>query len=264
MTEQQHTAQEELALFALQALPKAEQDAVRAHVAECSVCREELARLQGDVALLALSVEQHPLPAGARERLLERIANQPQSASNVVHIESGKTAKKIYSSVSWSLAAALLIFSVGSLLKVGQLNMKIQQQAEQLKQQEQDTAQATRALDVLTAKNAQHITLTSAQAHPEPEGRAVYLASTGGLIFQASHLDPLPADKTYELWVIPADGKAPIPAGLFKPDATGSASVVLPQIPVGVRAKAFGVTMEAAQGSKTPTLPILLAGAAGE
>lgn len=264
MTEHQHVAQEDLALFALQALPEAEQSAVRAHVSDCSDCREELARLRGDAALLALAVEQHPLPEGARERLMDRIAKEPQADNKVVPIESGKTAKKIYSSVSWSLAAALLIFSVGSLLKVGQLNMKIHQQAEQLKQQEQDTAQATRALDVLTAKNAQHITLTSAKAHPEPEGRAVYLASTGGLIFQASHLDPLPVGKTYELWVIPADGKAPIPAGLFQPDATGSASVVLPQIPVGVRAKAFGVTMEVAEGANTPTLPILLAGAAGE
>ncbi len=264
MTEQQHIAQEELALFALQALPEAEQSAVRAHVDQCSVCRGELARLRGDAALLALSVEQQPLPEGARERLLKRIAIEPQSTGKTVSIESGKTAKKIYASVSWSLAAALLIFSVGALLRVGQLNMRIHQQSEQLKQQEQDTAQARRALDVLTAKNAQHITLTSAKAHPEPEGRAVYLASTGGLIFQASHLEPLPTGKTYELWVIPADGKAPIPAGLFQPDSTGSASVVLPQIPVGVRAKAFGVTMEQAQGSQTPTLPILLAGAAGE
>jgi len=54
---------------------------------------------------------------------------------------------------------------------------------------------------------------------------------------------------------------APIPAGLFRPDAAGNGSVVLPEIPQGVKAKAFGVTMEDAAGSKTPTAPILLAGA---
>ena len=72
----------------------------------------------------------------------------------------------------------------------------------------------------------------------------------------------LPADKTYELWVIPANGSAPIPAGTFTPDATGNASVVMPPMPEGIPAKAFGVTIEKAGGSSTPTAPILMAGAA--
>ena len=74
-------------------------------------------------------------------------------------------------------------------------------------------------------------------------------------------MQPLPEDKTYELWVIPSSG-APIPAGLFRPDTAGSASVVLPTIPHGVQAKAFGVTIENAGGSATPTVPIVLSGAA--
>jgi anti-sigma-K factor RskA len=89
----------------------------------------------------------------------------------------------------------------------------------------------------------------------------VYLADNGGLIFQANDLGQLAADKTYELWVIPANGQAPIPAGLFRPDAAGSASVVLPPLHRGIPAKAFGVTIEKAEGSATPTAPILLVGA---
>jgi anti-sigma-K factor RskA len=117
-------------------------------------------------------------------------------------------------------------------------------------------------LEVLTAPTAQHVVLTAGKAAPVPSARVVYLASRGGLIFEASNMGPLPESKTYELWVIPASGKAPIPAGLFRPDATGNASVVMPQIPEGVEAKAFGVTIEGAEGSETPTLPIVLAGAA--
>ena len=74
-------------------------------------------------------------------------------------------------------------------------------------------------------------------------------------------MGPLPENKTYELWVIPANGSAPIAAGLFRSDAAGSASLVLPQFQAGVEAKAFGVTIERAEGSATPTLPIILAGA---
>jgi len=74
-------------------------------------------------------------------------------------------------------------------------------------------------------------------------------------------MQPLPPNKTYELWVIPASG-APIPAGTFRPDASGSGSVVMPSIPQGVQAKAFGITVENAGGSQTPTMPIILSGAA--
>ncbi len=62
--------------------------------------------------------------------------------------------------------------------------------------------------------------------------------------------------------MIPANGKAPVPAGLFRPDAAGTATLVLPPLPAGVPAKAFGVTIEKASGSDSPTTPIVLSGAA--
>jgi anti-sigma-K factor RskA len=72
---------------------------------------------------------------------------------------------------------------------------------------------------------------------------------------------PLQPYKTYELWLIPADGRDPIPAGTFKPDDHGNASLMLPELPRGVTAKAFGVTIEDDGGAQTPTMPIILAGA---
>jgi hypothetical protein len=51
---------------------------------------------------------------------------------------------------------------------------------------------------------------------------------------------------------------------LSRPDAAGNGSLVLPSIPPGIKAKAFGVTLEDAAGSKTPTAPILLAGSVPE
>ena len=66
--------------------------------------------------------------------------------------------------------------------------------------------------------------------------------------------------KTYELWIIPSDGTAPMPAGTFHPDDQGNASVVMPDLPKGVPAKAFGVTIEDDGGSQTPTFPIIMAG----
>jgi anti-sigma-K factor RskA len=94
-----------------------------------------------------------------------------------------------------------------------------------------------------------------------PEAHATYIADKGALVLVATHLDQLADNKTYELWLLPSDKSlTPIPAGLFRPDAAGSATVVMPQLPKGVTAKGFGVTVEADGGSKTPTAPIVLAG----
>jgi len=83
------------------------------------------------------------------------------------------------------------------------------------------------------------------------------------MILLATNLKPLPQGKTYELWLIPADGKAPVPAGTFNPDAVGTATLVLPPLPSGIAAKAFGVTVENAGGATSPTMPIVLSGATG-
>ena len=53
---------------------------------------------------------------------------------------------------------------------------------------------------------------------------------------------------------------APIPAGTFRPDTFGNASVVMPALPAGTSAKGFAVTIENEGGSPTPTSAIILAG----
>ena len=130
----------------------------------------------------------------------------------------------------------------------------------QIAQLSVQAARAQELMDALTSPQAKQVTLTETRQLAHPVGHATYLKSSGTLIFVASNLHPVPRNKTYELWLIPANGRAPISAGLFRPDSHGSASVVLPPLPAGVEAKAFRVTVEDAHGSATPTLPIVMAG----
>lgn len=263
MTERAHISQEDLSLYAMQALSPEEAAAVRAHVEGCDGCKKEAAEIAGDLALVALSVEQHPVPEGARQRFADRVATDAaKKPSDVTSIDSAKPVRRVYQSIQWSAVAAMLVLAFALMLKNGDLNRELKEKSVQLEQQTAANARAQRVLDLLTAKQAQHVVLTAANAHPAPTGRAIYLAATGELLFQGNNLAAIPAEKTYELWVIPANGQAPIPAGLFRPDAEGNASVVLPTLPSGVPAKAFGVTLERAEGSQTPTAPILLVGAA--
>ena len=77
----------------------------------------------------------------------------------------------------------------------------------------------------------------------------------------AANLAALPAGKTYQLWLIPTEGK-PISAGVFNPDAQGAGTILLPPLPEGVVAKAFAVTVEPSGGVPQPTGPIVLVGSA--
>lgn len=268
MTGHAHIPPEDLALYAMHALAAEESAAVRSHVEQCALCRDEQAALSGNLALVALSVEQQPLPAGARQRFLDRVTATVASESaapppeRVVPIPQKTRASRPLYWIPWSTAAALMIVSMALGARLHMLNEQLRQVTAFAARQAETSSRAQEVLDVLTAPSAQRVLLISSKARPEPTGRAVYLADRGGLIFQANNLEPLPENKTYELWVIPASGRAPIPAGLFRPDAAGSAAVVLPTLPSGVPAKAFGVTIENAAGSNTPTAPIILAGAA--
>ncbi len=171
-------------------------------------------------------------------------------------------AGKVLPWIGWAVAAGLAVTAGDLYHQRNALRGTMSTQASQLDHLTADAAAAREVLDVMTDKSAMRVTLTTqGQTTPLPQGRATYVANKGALIFLASNLEPLQPAKTYELWLIPAaEGENPIPAGTFQPDGRGNASVIMPALPKGVEAKAFGVTVENEGGAATPTLPILLVG----
>jgi anti-sigma-K factor RskA len=262
MTTGGHFEQEDLALYAMHGSTPAEAALVRAHLAECPACRTELEKISTDLAMVAMSVEQHPLPEGARQRFVDRLAELPAPAApvEIISIRSEQPKRRAAVWIPWSIAAVMALVAVLVGLANNSLQHELAGDNYQIAQSAADSQRAQKVLDVLTAPEAHHVVLTASKVAHMPTARAVYLASRGGLILEASNMGPLPADKTYELWVIPANGAPSIPAGTFRPDAAGNASLILPDLPVGIHAKAFGVTIERAEGSPTPTLPIIMAG----
>jgi len=158
--------------------------------------------------------------------------------------------------------AAVLLAIISMLLWRENSSLRNRNEAlrNEVQSQEQSAAKAEAVLQTLTAPDAAHFTLVAANTKPQPQGRATYLRNRSSLVFVASNLDPVNPGKTYELWLLPQSGSAPIPAGTFKPDARGNASVLLPALPSEVAAKGFAVTIENEGGSNTPTMPIVMAG----
>jgi anti-sigma-K factor RskA len=255
MTGNGHNTPEELAAFAMHSLPAEEAASMKAHLDSCPECREELSQLYGDLALLAFSVEQQPLPQGARQRFLDKIAPAPAEAV-VVPIKK-RRGPGFW--VPWSLVAGLAVACLVLTVQNRALNDELSGESILVKNLAAQASRAQQVLEVLTAPSAQRVTLTQTPAAAQPNARATYLPERGGLVLQATNLKSLPEGKTYELWVIPTSG-APVPAGLFHPDATGSATLILPHLAPGITAKALAVTVENAEGASTPTMPIVLSG----
>lgn len=160
--------------------------------------------------------------------------------------------------VGWILAALFLAAAAG-LAHHGSV-VRQQQVAEEgtAAQLRLQLDHANQLVDLMTSPQASHIVLTETRQPPHPVGQVSWLAGKGALVFVAGGLRPLPENKTYELWLIPANGKAPVPAGTFRPDADRGATVVMPPLPADTQAKSFLVTIEPLQGSETPSLPIVI------
>jgi anti-sigma-K factor RskA len=272
-----HIPHDDLALYALGALAPDEAETVRAHLAECAECRAELAALQGDLALLALSVQPQSAPEGSLARLMSKLpakADEPGQAAEPMASAVARPAsaegeprprRSVFTRpwavvVPWALAAVLAVACVLLGVENANLNDTVADESALVSNLAAKASRSQEITDALSAPNAQRVTLTTPKAPALPSGQVIYLPDRGALLFSANHLKPLPPGKTYELWVIPANGQSPIPAGVFHPNAQGEAEVTMPHIPSGIAAKEFGVTIENGGGSSAPTLPIVLAG----
>ena len=244
---------EDLALYAMGSLTGDARAAVEKHLLECADCREELGLLRGDMAVLAYSAAGSVPPRRSRQRLMDAIQRE-------LRRKEAQARRPWWAPVPWLAAAALAILAIVLIRQNAGLRWQIAVLRDRSDAQQAQLERAREIVSTLTATNALHVTLVAAKTPPQPQGKAIYVRDRGSLIFLASNFGKLPPDKAYELWLIPTKGN-PIPAGVFKPDAHGSATVVNPPLPPGVEAKAFAITVEPEAGSQAPTSPVIMLGA---
>ena len=270
MNDKLHIADTDLTLYVMGALPADEAAPVEAHLLVCARCTEEVRQSTLALAAYAQTTPEVELPAGAKGRFMARLESTAQTEvatpAKVAPEEKRATFWQQFwgtGGARWStaLAASLAVLLLG----VGIDDMRKSVQLVPLRKEAQqgavDSAQLSELMELLTSPQAKRVALHPGPVSaPPPEGRVVYAARTGKLLLTASNLHPLPAGKTYELWILQPDGKKPLPAGTFVPDSAGNATMILADAPAGLAVQGFGVTIENAGGSETPTLPIVLSG----
>ena len=262
---------EHAALFVLGALTPEERVEFEAHVAGCVECAAEVRSLTAVPTMLAQAVPQiDPSPA-LRGRVLRSVAAvfpRPEQATPHTGGRAGGFAP-------WLAAAAALLLTVvlgGYALelrgRVGALETRLREALARADAGDRQIADARRVaadaesrVAVLAAPDLNRIDLTGQPAAPQASGRG-YWSRSRGLMFTATSLPPLPAGRTYQLWVLTAQ-TPPISNGwLFRPDSSGRAAAIF-ETPVDLpRPTAMAVTIEPDGGVPAPTGAMYLVGRA--
>ena len=261
---------EDLALHALNALEGDERAKLERHLAGCASCRVELEQLRGDGALLALSTMGPKPPVRARQRLMDTVAKEASDSPTLAQRTRKDGAPGTVASLAaprrswwgwmgWAATAAVIVFATSLWKENAGLRENLAVARAAVAGNAKELEDLRRVAAPILEPEAQRVTLVSVKTPPQPQGKAFYLRNRSYLVFVASNMPALPPQKAYELWLIPAQG-APIPAGVFKPDAHGSATVVNPPLPAGAEAKAFAITVENEAGATSPTMPIVMMG----
>jgi len=252
---------EDLALYALDVLRGADRAKIEQHLATCAGCQLELEQLRGNTALLAMSALGPRPPQRSRTRLLEAVAREARAVNPTLSQSARKDGPSgWWGWLGWAATAAVIVFAMSLWRENSLLRATVESARSRAAESARQLEELRKIAAPIIEPEAQRVTLVAAKTPPQPQGKAFYLRSRNSLVFLANNMPALPPQKAYELWLIPTSGN-PIPAGLFKPDAHGSASVVNPPLPAGTEAKAFAITVENEAGSAAPTTPILMMGA---
>ena len=252
---------EQAELYVLGALPPAERDAFETHITSCAECAAHVKSLSPVTDALAHATPQHEPPPALRARVLRSISGSPIKAAPVPRPPRTGTVSALpwmAAAASLILASALGVYAASLRVRIGVLELRLQDATEraaagerQLADVRRVSAEAQSQLAILVAPDLQRIDLQGQPQAPQASGRAFWSRSRG-LVFTASNLPALPPGKTFQLWVLTKQ-PAPISAGLFKPDPQGRVAAMFETPPDLPQPIGMAVTIEPDGGVPSPT-----------
>jgi anti-sigma-K factor RskA len=250
---------EDLALYAMGTLDDQACPELQAHLGTCGECRRELEALRADLALLALSATGPQPPQRSRQRLMAAVAASSREAKQ--SRPASAPVRQWSRWLFWAPLAASILLAVhtGFLMYAHREDHRAYEDVvKQLQDERVQHARAQEILDMLRDPKALQMTLVAAKTGTQPQVKVIYVQDKGHVLLIANNVSELPANKAYQLWLLPAKGGDPMPAGTFKTDWRGHGMKLHYMQTAGINAKAFAVTIENEGGSETPTPPIVM------
>jgi anti-sigma-K factor RskA len=224
--------------YATDALPDDERADFEQHLAECATCRREIDGLLATAARLGSAVAAAAPPA-MRARVLAEIATVRQ-ASPVATRQASPRRDDPWFRQPLGIAASLLLVVAMGLAAFAVTERQRANRAE-------DTA--ARIAAVATDPDRTELTRPVSSG-----GAGMVILADGHAVFRARGLHSLPADRTYQLWVINDDGARS--AGVLGRADGGSVARFVEHVHAD---DTIGLTIEPDGGSDQPsTDPVLL------
>jgi anti-sigma-K factor RskA len=279
-------------LHALGVLSDVEQAELAALASTDPTFAADVRALEGAVAALGGAVPQIDPPAALRARVLASITGAvPESRADSRRAGSEAPApaptvtpfrraepRRGAQTFAWLAAAASLVAAAGMGLWTWQLQDRVRELDERLVAAQDEVVTLTRTLGsaqeetkflkaqatVLVAPDLLRVDLAGQPNAPGASGRA-YWSRRSGMVFATTALPALPANKSYQVWVI-ADQQAPISAGLVSLSDLGQDGRALRffSTPADLPTpKIVAVTIEPEGGVPQPTGEKVLVGLTG-
>jgi len=216
--------------YALDALDPDERRTYEAHLPDCARCREELASFWSVAESLAVGASGATPSPELRTRILAGARAEPQV---VVPLEPRR--RRLTVPILSATAAVAASVAIGLGIWAVHLSNDLSNERSATKRQRE-------VATILADPQAQTISLAKGT------GKLV-VARDGRAALALAGLDPAPAGKTYEVWVI-AGQAPPVPSGLFA--GREGADLVGVERMVGT-GDVVAVTLEKAGGANAPT-----------
>jgi anti-sigma-K factor RskA len=267
------TREEDFDLYALGVLEGDDKLAIESHVASCVDCADKLAKAHGRMALLALAAPPSQPSAAVKERLMrqvyadaERSAAAPASIGAPAHTSgrppreterAGEFLGRWWAAVLVPAGVVLALATILLWTENRQLDRQLAVLRAAVGQQQQQLREARETADMIESHDTVTIALAPQPGMPTGAAHVMYNAKMGMLMYDGE-IAPAPEAKSYQLWLVPEDGK-PISAGVFNP-VSGRADHWMMKLPQGIAAKEFAVSLEPAGGMPQPTGPMVLIG----
>src|ERR1700728_650490 len=260
-----HVNPEDSDLYALGALDGEERLELEAHVRSCDGCAREIDAARQRVALLALAAPAAAPPARVREALMRKVRAESVPEGHRGGADAKLQARERTSGWGWltpafglatvlfaALAAAIWMKDVRDSRRVHELQA-------QLALAQTRSLEIARAADetdkLLGTPGTVRVALTPMPGMPAGRAGVLYNAKMG-MVACAGWLPAAPAGKSYQLWLVPMEGK-PMPLRVFAGEWNEAMTL---HVTPGTQAKAFAVTEEPQGGMPWPTGPKVLVG----
>ncbi|HKV03972.1 MAG TPA: anti-sigma factor [Candidatus Acidoferrales bacterium] len=249
---------EDFDLYALGALEGDEKRAIESHIASCAECERKLAEARGRIAPLALAAPEVAPSAAVKRRLMRQIRADAERSTPHPPERAAGSFGRWWAAVLVPVGAALAIATIVLWAQNRELDRQLARLHAAVQQQQEKLEEAREIADLVSARDTISVALAPQPGMPQGAAHVMYNAKMGMLMYDGE-IAPAPASKSYQLWLVPAQG-TPISAGVFNPVA-GRGDHWMMKLPQGIAPKAFAVTLEPAGGMPQPTGPKVLVGA---